>query len=136
MEPTKRALSLMEEFKSFAFKGNVIDLAVAVIIGGAFGKVVDSMVKNLLMPVIGVILPSEQQYAHWAFSVNGKEIPYGLFLAEVVNFAVVALALFLFAVKFLGWVVKKKEEQAASGPPPLTKDQELLVEIRDLLRKA
>lgn len=136
MEPTKKALSLMEEFKSFAFKGNVIDLAVAVIIGGAFGKVVDSLVKFLLMPVIGVILPGERQYANWAFSVNGKEIPYGLFLAELVNFLIVALALFFFAVKFLGWIVKRKEEQAASGPPPLTKDQELLVEIRDLLRKA
>ena len=131
LEPKKKALSLLQEFKDFALKGNVIDLAVGVIIGLAFGKIIDSLVKHLIMPLISVVLPGEQSYLGWIWVINGKEIPIGLFLGEVVNFLVVALALFLFIKKFLGWVMKSKAE---APPPPLTKDQELLTEIRDLLK--
>jgi large conductance mechanosensitive channel len=134
MEPAKKAFSLVDEFKNFAFKGNVIDLAVGVIIGAAFGRIIESLVKNLLMPLIGVLLPGEQGYLGWKWEINGKEIPYGLFLGEVVNFLIVALVLFIFIVKFLGWIMKSKKAEAAV-PPPLTKDQELLTEIRDLLAK-
>src|SRR5262245_10804536 len=138
MEPAKyaagRALSLFDEFKKFAFKGNVVDLAVGVIIGAAFGKIVDSLVKNVIMPFVSLILPSEHGYAEWKLTVAGKEVPYGLFIAEVVNFLIVALALYVFIVRFLGWLMRSKKEEAAA-PPPLTKDQELLTEIRDLLRK-
>lgn len=138
LNPAKKAFSLFDEFKSFAFKGNVIDLAVGVIIGAAFGKIVDSLVKHIIMPFIGVLLPGEQGYLGWKLVLNGKEIPYGLFLGEVVNFLIVAAALFLFMVKFLGWAMKirKQEAVAPAGPPPLTKDQELLTEIRDLLHRA
>jgi large conductance mechanosensitive channel len=131
-----KALSLLEEFKAFAFKGNVVDLAVGVIIGGAFGKIVDSLVKNVIMPFIGSVLPGEQGYLGWKAIINGKEIPYGLFIGEVVNFLIVAAALFVFIVKFLGWVMKRKQEETPAPPPiaALTKDQELLSEIRDLLR--
>jgi len=131
--PTKGALTLFEEFKAFAFKGNVVDLAVGVIIGGAFGKIVDSLVKHLIMPLISLIVPSEQSYLGWKWVIHGKEIPYGLFLGEVVNFLIVALALYIFIVKFLGLILKSKK-QAAASPPALTKDQELLTEIRDLLK--
>jgi large conductance mechanosensitive channel len=134
LDPSKKAFSLFEEFKNFAFKGNVIDLAVGVIIGAAFGKIIESLVKNLLMPLIGVIMPGEQGYLGWKWVINGKEIPYGLFLGEIVNFLIVALALFIFIVKFLGWVTRTKKEEAAAPPPP-TKDQELLMEIRDLLKQ-
>ena len=130
-DPRTRALSLFDEFKTFAFKGNVIDLAVGVIIGTAFGKIVDSLVKHIIMPMIGVIVPGEQGYLGWKWVINGKEVPYGLFLGEVVNFLIVALALFVFIVKFLGWVMREKE----AAPPPPTKDQELLTEIRDLLKQ-
>ena len=82
---------------------------------------------------MSVVLPSEQGYVHWKWIINGKEVPYGLFLGEVVNFLIVALALFLFIVKFLGWVMRTKKEEVAAVPP-LTKDQELLAEIRDLLK--
>src|SRR4051812_13659634 len=92
-DPTRRAFSLAEEFKDFALKGNVIDLAVAVIIGAAFGKVVDSLVKHILMPLVGLLLPGEQGYLGWKVVVGAKEVPYGLFLGEVVNFLVIALAL-------------------------------------------
>src|SRR5205807_4437975 len=110
LAPTKKVLSLAEEFKAFAFKGNVIDLAVGVIIGAAFGKIIDSLVKNLLMPLIGVLLPGEQGYLGWKWVIDGKEVPYGLFLGEVVNFLIVALALYVFIVKFLGLLMKAKKE--------------------------
>lgn len=134
MNVSKKALSLVDEFKGFAFKGNVVDLAVGVIIGAAFGKIVDSLVKSVIMPVIGAILPGEQGYLGWKFVVNGKDVPYGLFIGEVVNFLIVAAALFFVIVKFLGFLMKSKEVEAAA-PPALTKDQQLLVEIRDLLAK-
>jgi large conductance mechanosensitive channel len=131
--PVKHVSSLFEEFKSFAFKGNVVDLAIGVIIGAAFGKIIDSLVKHVIMPLISVIIPGEQGWLTWKWVIHGKEIPYGLFLGEVINFLIVALALFIFIVKFLGWIMKTKKEEPAA-PPPLTKDQELLGEIRDLLK--
>jgi large conductance mechanosensitive channel len=134
LAPAQKAFSLLDEFKAFAFKGNVIDLAVGVIIGAAFARIVDSLVKNIMMPLIGVVLPGQQGYVGWKWDINGKEVPYGLFIGEVVNFLIVALALFIFIAKFLGWVMRTKKQEAAATPP-LTRDQELLTEIRDLLRK-
>jgi large conductance mechanosensitive channel len=129
LNPTKKAFSLLEEFKNFAFKGNVIDLAVGVIIGAAFGGVVKSLVDDIFMPLIGLILPGGG-YKEWQW--NG--IHYGAFIGQVVNFLVIALILFLFIVKFVGWVASLRKQEAAAPPPP-TRDQELLMEIRDLLKK-
>jgi large conductance mechanosensitive channel len=129
----ERGLSLLEEFKNFAFKGNVVDLAIGVIIGVAFSGLVSSLVKNLIMPLISIVMPGQQGYLAWKWVINGKEIPYGIFLGEVLNFLIVTLVLFIFIAKFLGWLMKSKKKEAAI-PPQLTKDQELLVEIRDLLR--
>jgi large conductance mechanosensitive channel len=126
------ATSMLTEFKNFALKGNVIDLALGVIIGGAFAKIVDSLVKNIIMPAIGLVLPSEQGYLGWKLVVGAKEIPYGLFIGEIVNFLIIALALYLFIVKFLGFVMRTKKQEAAAPPP--NKEQQLLSEIRDLLR--
>jgi len=132
--PSDKALSLFEEFKNFAFKGNVIDLAVGVIIGGAFGKIVTSLVDNIIMPVVSLIMPGDSGYKDWALSIGGKTVPYGAFLGDIVSFLLLALALFVFIVKFLGWLMKSKAA-AAVAPPPPTKDQELLMEIRDLLKQ-
>ena len=132
--PADKALSLFQEFKNFAFKGNVIDLAVGVIIGGAFGKIVTSLVDNIIMPLVGVILPGNNGYEKWAITVGEKTIPYGKFLGDVVSFLTLAAALFFFIVKFLGWLMKSKAAEAAAPPAP-TKDQELLTEIRDLLKQ-
>lgn len=134
MNAPKKVSAIMDEFKNFAFKGNVVDLAIGVIIGAAFGKIVDSLVKHIIMPLIGAIVPGEQGYLAWKWMINGKEVPYGLFIGEIVNFIIVALALYIFIVKFLGMMMKNKEEKAVA-PPPLTKDQELLTEIRELLKK-
>jgi large conductance mechanosensitive channel len=134
LSPAKQALSVFDEFREFAFKGNVIDLAVGVIIGGAFGNIVQSLVRNIIMPVVGIILPGDKGYEHWELSIRGKIIPYGLFLGDIVNFVIVAAALFFFIVKFLGWIMRVKKEEA-KAPLALTKEQELLTEIRDLLRR-
>ena len=134
MQPKEKISSIMSELKNFAFKGNVVDLAVGVIIGAAFGKIIDSLVKHLIMPAISVLMPGPQSYLTWRWIINGKEIPYGLFIGEIVNFLIVAIALYIFIVKFLGMIMKSKKEEI-STPPALTKDQELLLEIRDLLKK-
>jgi large conductance mechanosensitive channel len=131
---TKKASSLFEEFKKFAFKGNVVDLAIGVIIGAAFGTIVKSLVEDIIMPLIGLILPGDKGYEGWVWHVGDKVIPYGKFLGAVVNFLIVTLVLYIFIVKFLGWIMKSHQEQVAVPEPP-TKDQELLMEIRDLLKQ-
>lgn len=128
-----KASSLFEEFKKFAFNGNVVDLAIGVIIGAAFGAIVKSLVDDVLMPLIGLVLPGDRGYEGWAWHVGVKTIPYGKFIGAVVNFLIVALVLYLFIVKFLRWIMKSQQEQAAVPAPP-TRDQELLTEIRDLLK--
>jgi len=134
LDPTKKALSLAEEFKAFALKGNVVDLAIGVVIGTAFGKIVTSLVNNIIMPLIALITPNGNGYEKWVLEpLPGKTIPIGLFLADIVNFIIVALALFLFIKKFLGWLLRNRKDEVAAVPA-LTKDQQLLTDIRDLLK--
>ena len=133
MEAKAKVSGMLEEFKNFAFKGNVIDLAIGVIIGAAFGKIVDSLVKHLIMPLVSVIMPGQQGYLGWKWVINGKDVPYGLFIGEIVNFLIVALALYIFIVKFIGMIMKNKQDEVAA-PPTLTKDQELLTDIKELLK--
>jgi large conductance mechanosensitive channel len=144
-DSAKKVGGLFDEFKNFAFKGNVVDLAIGVIIGAAFGTIVKSLVDNIIMPVISLVIPGEKGYEHlqWVLAAHedsethkiiiDKAINYGRFLADVLNFVIVAFVLFLFIKKFLGWLMRAKKEEAAA--PPMTKDQELLVEIRDLLKQ-
>jgi large conductance mechanosensitive channel len=127
----KKAMTLIEEFKSFAFKGNVIDMAVGVIIGAAFGKIIDSFVKDIVMPLISLLLPGKQGYLNWKLVMGAKEVPYGLFIGEVVNFLIIALVLYVFIVKLLGWITRNRQKEAGAA---LTKEQQLLTEIRDLLK--
>jgi large conductance mechanosensitive channel len=131
--PSKQAFSLLEEFKNFAFKGNVVDLAVGVIIGAAFGKIIESLVKNVIMPLISLLVPTSGDYTKWSWDVGEKTVPIGLFLGDVLNFLIIAMVLFLFIVKFLGWLMKTKKDESVAPPPP-TKEQVLLTEIRDLLK--
>lgn len=130
MDPTKKLFSLAEEFKNFAFKGNVIDMAVGVVIGTAFGAIVNSLVKNIIMPVMSMPLGLSKTESYTSWHVG--PVLVGQFLSDVVTFFIIALALFVFIVKFLGWILRTKRE--TPPPPPLTKDQELLIEIRDLLK--
>jgi large conductance mechanosensitive channel len=126
-----KAVSLWDEFKKFAFKGNVIDMAIGIIIGAAFATVVKSLVDDILMPLIGLAMPGDKGYEGWASQVGDKVVPYGKFLGAALNFLIIAIVLYIFLVKFLGWIVKAKQE----APPPPTKQEELLTEIRDLLKQ-
>ena len=105
---TERAWTLFDEFKAFAFKGNVVDLAIGVIIGGAFHSIIDSLVKNLIMPVIAILIPGERPYTHWQFTVRGSTIHVGLLLGDITHFLLMAAILFFFLVKFLGWLMRSK----------------------------
>jgi large conductance mechanosensitive channel len=131
---------MWEEFKKFALKGNVVDLAVGVIIGAAFGKVVSSLVDNVLMPPLGLIIGgvdfSQLKLALQAAGADGKgevAIGYGLFLQTVVNFLIVAWALFLL-IKVMNRLNRQKE-QAPAPVAATPEDIVLLREIRDALRK-
>lgn len=121
----------MQDFKAFAVKGNVLDLAVAVIIGGAFGAIVTSFVKDLVMPLIGAIF-AVPDFTALSFTVNGTPIMIGAFIQAVVNFLIVAFAIFVM-IRLID-KFKKKEPVAPSAPPAPTKEELLLTEIRDLLK--
>ena len=86
------------------------------------------------MPLITAFAPGDQQYKDLVWVVNGKEVHYGQFLAELINFLLIAFVLFIFIVKFLGWILRFRKQEA-EVPPPSTKQQELLTEIRDLLKR-
>ena len=105
--------NLWAEFKTFAFKGNMIDLAVGIIIGAAFGTVVKSMVDHVIMPLIAAVIPNSKGVESIGFTVNGSRVAIGVFLGAVINFLIVALAVFLLVVKIVGSVVKR-----TMGPPP------------------
>lgn len=122
---------MLKEFKAFAMRGNVVDLAVAVIIGGAFGKIVTSLVNDIIMPLLGTVIGDS--FASLTATINGVAINYGMFLQSIVDFVIIAFCIFI-AIKGME-KMKKKEEEAPAPPPGPTKDQELLMEIRDLLKK-
>lgn len=122
---------MLKEFRDFAMRGNVVDLAVAVIIGGAFGKIVTSLVNDILMPIIGTFIGDS--FASLTININGVAVKYGAFIQSVVDFVIIAFVIFM-VIKGMN-KVKKKKEEAPAAPPAPTKDQELLTEIRDLLKK-
>ena len=126
-------MGFIKEFKEFAVKGNVMDMAVGVIIGGAFGKIVSSLVDNVLMPIIGT-LTGGIDFSGLAVTVGEANIQYGLFIQNVIDFIIVAFCIFLM-LKAINKLNRKKEEapapEALAGPT----QEELLAEIRDLLKK-
>lgn len=131
-------MSLMKDFKAFALRGNVVDLAIAVVIGAAFGRIVTSLVSDVIMPPLGLLVGgmdfSELVIVLQQASgeVEAVTINYGIFIKQVVDFAIIAFVIFLAIRAFIS--MKKKEEAAPSLPPVPTKDQQLLMEIRDLLK--
>jgi len=119
---------MWKEFKQFAMKGNVIDLAVGVIIGGAFGKIVSSLVADIIMPLIGLLTGKVDSFSKLAY----YGVKYGLFIQAVVDFFIIAFSIFLF-VKFINRF--KKKEEPASVVEKVNRQEELLAEIRDLLKE-
>ncbi|MEZ4194990.1 MAG: large-conductance mechanosensitive channel protein MscL [Candidatus Paceibacterota bacterium] len=128
--------NFVEEFKAFAMKGNVVDLAVAVVIGAAFGKIVSSLVENIVMPLIGLLLGGVN-FTTWAYQIGeGDEavvVAYGLFIQNVFDFLVIAFAVFM-AIKLMSRL-QKKEEEAPAAPKAPAEDIVLLREIRDSLKR-
>jgi len=119
---------MLKEFKEFISKGNVLDLAIGVIIGVAFGAIVNSIVADFLMPLIGIVIGGID-FSGLSIKVGGAVLPYGKLVQSVINFLIIAFVLFLIVKLINQFKSKKVEEQA-----PPTKDQELLTEIRDLLK--
>lgn len=122
----------IKEFKEFISRGSVIDLAVAVVIGGAFTKIVNSLVDDIIMPIIGVIIGGIN-FENLMVTVGTAEIKYGMFIQAVVNFLLIALVIFTI-IKAIN-KFKKKEEEKPEEPAAPSEDIILLTEIRDLLRK-
>lgn len=144
-----KAKDLIEEFKEFAFKGNIVDMAIGVIIGGAFGKIVTSFVNDIVMPSVTALIAmggatdAGEGLKSLVYTTEaGVTIPYGNFIGGIVDFLIVAIVVFLVMKKFLGFMqnMRKKEEAAAAeppappAPPEPTKEELLLTEIRDLLK--
>lgn len=136
-------MGLWKEFKTFAMRGNVMDMAVGIIIGGAFGKIVGSLVNDVLMPPIGILL-GNMDFSQMsvvlkkeAVDAVGNTVPavtlgYGMFINTIINFIIIALAVFA-VIKVMN-MAKKKEEAAPAAPPAPTKEETLLAEIRDILK--
>ncbi|MCA9867355.1 MAG: large-conductance mechanosensitive channel protein MscL [Anaerolineae bacterium] len=123
---------MIKEFKEFIMRGNVVDLAVAVIIGAAFTAIVDSLVNDIIMPIIGVILGGVD-FSSLAITVGEATITYGNFIQAIINFLLIALVLFLL-IRAINRVSRKRAEAPAPPPAP-TAEEKLLTEIRDLLRE-
>ncbi len=138
-------MKMIDEFKAFAMRGNVVDMAVGIIIGGAFGKIISSFVSDVLMPPLGLLLGGidfkDMTYVLKEAVIQGEEVipavslNYGMFIQNVVDFLIIAFAIFM-AIKGMN-SLKKKEEvvEEVAAPPAPTKEEELLAEIRDLLKK-
>ncbi len=123
--------NLLKEFREFAIKGNVVDLAVGVIIGTAFGKIVSSLVADIIMPLIGVIIGGVH-YEDLVLEVGDAQVTYGKFIENVIDFIVIAFVIFLM-VKAINHFRRKAEEEPKAAPPP--RQEQLLEEIRDLLKR-
>lgn len=100
-------MGLWQEFKAFAMKGNMLDLAVAVVVGGAFGAIVSSLVADIIMPAVSYVMPAGMAYEEWTVGSAEKPLRVGKFLAAVVNFLIVALAVFIVIVKVVGGMMKR-----------------------------
>ena len=132
-------MGMLQEFKSFAIKGNMVDMAVGIIIGAAFGKIVSSLVKDVIMPAVGVLVGGVD-FTDLAYTlqeakegVEAVTIKYGAFIQTIIDFLIVAMAIFV-DVKVIN-SMKKKEEEAPAEPPKPSNEEVLLGEIRDLLKK-
>lgn len=143
-------MGMMQEFKTFALKGNVIDLAVGVIIGGAFGNIVNSLVKDIIMPIVGKITGG-LDFANYYLPLNGQSsaltlaeaqkqgavLAYGNFLTILVNFIILAFIIFMMVrtINKAREMTEKKAEETPAAPAPTPEDIQLLREIRDSLKK-
>ncbi|MBQ8706543.1 MAG: large-conductance mechanosensitive channel protein MscL [Succinivibrionaceae bacterium] len=141
MAITEKGVSFLKEFRDFAMKGNILDMAIGVVIGGAFGKIVSSLVSDVIMPIVGKIC-GNTDFKDWAYTLQEKTdtaeaivISYGSFIQTVIDFIIIAFAIFMF-IKVINnlkrAIIKETKEEAVAEPPA---DVQLLTEIRDLLKE-
>jgi large conductance mechanosensitive channel len=123
---------VLKEFKAFIMRGNVVDLAVAVVIGAAFGAVVTSLVENIITPLVGI--PGKADFTTLHFTIHGSVFRYGLFVNALISFVSIAAAVFFFVVKPLNMLAERRKRGEEAEPPELTNQEALLTEIRDLLK--
>ena len=127
-------MGMLKEFREFTMKGNIIDLAVAVIIGAAFGKIVTALSTSLLMPLISLII-GKDGVSEMTFFVGSTEFPVGIFFQAIIDFILIAFVVFL-VIRTMNRVKRKKEEEIIlPGPPEISTTDKLLMEIRDALRR-
>ena len=128
-------MKFLQEFKTFAMRGNVMDLAVGVIVGGAFSSITNSLINDIIRPIVGIFV-SQASFADLTLSVGGAVITYGNFIQAVLNFVILAFVVFCM-VKTVNRVTRGKKEEAAPPPPPPqpSPEEKLLTEIRDLLKE-
>ncbi|EJQ85578.1 MULTISPECIES: large conductance mechanosensitive channel protein MscL [Bacillus cereus group] len=124
---------MWNEFKKFAFKGNVVDLAVGVVIGAAFGKIVSSLVKDIITPLLGMVLGGVN-FTDLQFGYGKSAVMYGNFIQTIFDFLIIAASIFMF-IKVFNTLTSKKEEEKEEEIPEPTKEEVLLSEIRDLLKQ-
>ncbi|RNF41119.1 large conductance mechanosensitive channel protein MscL [Planococcus salinus] len=124
---------MWQDFKKFALKGNVLDLAIAVVIGTAFGQIVTSLVEDLIMPAVGILLGG-YSVEDLSYPIGSAELRYGAFLQSVLDFFIIAFSIFM-AIRLFSKLKRKDDAPAEEEAPVLDKKEELLVEIRDLLSK-
>lgn len=125
---------MFAEFRKFVAKGNVIDLAVAVILGGAFTAIVTSLTNDIIMPLIGMVLGGVD-FTALSIQVGEATVAYGLFIQAIINFLLIALVLFFMIRSINKMQERSRKEEAAAPPPPPSDEVKLLTEIRDLLSK-
>ena len=133
-------MSMMQEFKTFAMRGNVVDMAVGIVIGGAFGKIISSFVADVIMPPIGLLIGGVN-FANLAITMKeavgdsaAVTLNYGKFIQSVFDFLIIAFAIFM-VIRAMNSLKKKEEEETPEAPPEPTKEEILLTEIRDALQK-
>ncbi|MBM7579539.1 large conductance mechanosensitive channel protein MscL [Jeotgalibacillus terrae] len=124
---------MLKEFREFAMRGNVLELAIAVVLGAAFGKIVTALVTNIITPLVGIILGGIN-FSGLALTVGNAEVTYGIFIQAIIDFIIVAFAIFLF-VKLINRFKRKEEAKEEAAAPVVDPQTELLTEIRDLLKK-
>ena len=129
----KEVNKFFNEFKTFIARGNVLDLAVGVVVGGAFSKIVSSLVNDIITPLIGIIIGGKD-LSNLSIKIGDANVAYGAFIQNVIDFLIIAFCIFVF-IKFINKLFVKKHEEKKSEPPKKSDEVILLEEIRDLLRK-
>lgn len=127
---------MWKEFKEFAMKGNILDLAIGVVIGGAFGKIVSSLVENVIMPIVGMFTGGIDLTESFMFGTGEAQVKLGVFIQSILDFLIIAFSIFM-ALRIINRINRKKKEEIAEEPstPVLDSKEQLLKEIRDLLKK-